>query len=160
MNVTLKLESVGVAWATRTCKARALLYSLAQSAIPDITTISNFTWGDANRAYQDHMRLTSRPMCVTSALLVLMGSEEMRHPRLHVSCVSQANIHRLLACPSASNAPLEASVLLMAHLNTHLAPLVDITALQVKPSAWHALPGSTGHTTDQLYVWIVHKGST
>ena len=142
-------------WGTRIYSLRLPSYSPALRAGLDTAMVSQLIRACAHHAHRVGMQTKVRQIYVSNVRRGNMALILLPHRPCHAHHVNQELTHLRRDPASAFNVPLAVPALTTEHLSTHRAYLADTTALRIKLSVWHALPGSMDRRMDQPYVWIV-----
>ena len=133
-----------------------LIYLPAALVSPGSAIVSVRIRGCVHHAQQVDTLTRRHSTSVSSARQAVIALQIDPPRRRHASYASRANMAPRRGLASAYHVPPAVLVLTTELPSTFRALSVGTTALQIRPSVWHALAGSMGRIMEQPYVLIVH----
>ena len=131
-------------------------YSLVLHVGLGTAVVSPLIKGCVHRAHQVDLQTKVRQIYVSNVRPVNTAPILVQHHPCHVHHAGHERTHLRRDPASAFNVPPAVLVLTTELPSTFRALSVGTTALQIRPSVWHALAGSMDRMKEQPYVLIVH----
>ena len=150
------IKSVGVVKGSKIYCRRLLVYLPVALVNPGSAIVSVCIKGCVYHAQQVDTPTRRHSTSVSSARQADTALQMTPPRRRHASYASRANMRPRQDLASAYHVPPVVLVLTTELPSTFRALSVGTTALQIRPSVWHALAGSMGRIMEQPYVLIVH----
>ena len=153
--MVVTVRSVGVVKGSKIYCRSLLVYLPAALVSPGSAIVSVRIRGCVYHAQQVDTPTRRHSTSVSSARQAVIALQ-IAPPRLrHASYASRANMRPRRGLASAYHVPPAVLVLTTELPSTFHALSVGTTALQIRPSVWHALAGSMDHIREPLCAWIV-----